>query len=50
VVARIGLSLGLGAAFGMWGYFWGYCLAGMVSAILCWAYYFSGRWKKRKPL
>lgn len=50
VVARIGLSLGLGTAFGMWGYFWGYCLAGMVSVILCWAYYFSGRWKLRKPL
>lgn len=50
VFARIGLSLGLGAQFGMWGYFWGYCLAGLVSVILGWAYFFSGRWKKRKPL
>ena len=50
VVARIGLSLGLGARFGMWGYFWGYCLAGMVSVILNWSYYFAGRWKKRKLL
>lgn len=50
VFARIGLSLGLGAQFGMWGYFWGYCLAGMVSVILGWAYFFSGRWKRRKLL
>ncbi len=50
VVARIGLSLGLGAQYGMWGYFWGYCLAGLVSAILGWLYFFSGRWKHRKPL
>lgn len=50
VFARIGLSLGLGARFGMWGYFWGYCLAGMVSVILCWAYFFSGRWKRRALL
>ena len=50
VLARIGLSMGLGAAYGMWGYFWGYCLAGMVSVVLSWAYFFSGRWKRRKLL
>ena len=50
VVARIGLSLLLGGRFGMWGYFWGYCLAGMVSVLLSWAYFFSGRWKNRKLL
>ena len=50
VFARIGLSLGLGAQYGMWGYFWGYCLAGMVSAVLGWLYFFSGRWKHRKLL
>lgn len=50
VLARIGLSVGLGALLGMWGYFWGYCLAGFVSVVLIWAYFFSGRWKKRKLL
>ncbi len=50
VIARIGLSLGLGAAFGLWGYFWGYCLAGMVSVLLCWGYFFSGRWKRHAQL
>lgn len=50
VLARIGLSVSLGSAYGMWGYFWGYCLAGMVSVLLAWAYFFSGRWKKRKLL
>ncbi len=50
VFARIGLSLGLGSVMGMWGYFWGYCLAGMVSVILGWIYFFSGRWKNRKLL
>lgn len=50
VVARIGLSISLGAKYGMWGFFWGYCLAGMVSAILGWLYFFSGRWKHRKLL
>ena len=50
VFARISLSLGLGSLYGMWGYFWGYCLAGLVSAILSWLYFFSGRWKHRKLL
>ena len=50
VVARIGLSMLLGDHMGMWGYFWGYCLAGSVSVIVGWLYYFSHRWEKRKPL
>ncbi len=50
VVARIGLSIGLGSLYGMWGYFWGYCLAGMVSVIFGWLYFFSGRWRKRELL
>ena len=50
VVARIGLSMLLGNRLGMWGYFWGYSLAGLVSVILNWAYYFSGKWKYRKLL
>ena len=50
VAARIGLSLLLGSRLGMWGYFWGYCLAGYVSVILGWGYYFTGRWKRRRLL
>lgn len=48
VVARIGLSLLLGTKLGVWGYFWGFSLAGFVSVILAWIYVFSGRWKKRR--
>ena len=44
------LALLLGARFGMWGFFAGYCLAGFVSVILGWAYFLSGRWDKRKVL
>ncbi len=50
VAARIGLSLLLGSRLGMWGYFWGYCLAGYVSVLLSWIYYFSGRWTRRALL
>ena len=50
VAARIGLSVFLGGRYGMWGYFWGYCLAGMVSVVLSWTYYLTGRWKHRRLL
>lgn len=50
VAARVGLSLLLGERLGVWGYFWGFSLAGFVSVIFAWAYVFSGRWKKRKLL
>lgn len=50
VVARIGLSLLLGVGFGMGlhGYWWGQALAGFVSCIWGWVYFFSGRWENRK--
>ncbi len=50
VIARIGLSLLLGHFMGVWGYFWGYSLAGFVTVILAGAYFLSGRWKRRKLL
>lgn len=50
VVARIGLSLLLGERMGMWGFFWGYSLAGSISVLMGWIYYLSGRWKKRRLL
>jgi len=52
VAARIGLSLLLAQVLGMGlhGYWWGQALAGFVSCIWGWAYFFSGRWKHRKLL
>ena len=52
VVARIGLGLLMAVTFGMGlrGYWWGSALAGFVSTIGAWAYFFSGRWKTRKLL
>lgn len=50
VVARVGLSLLLGNLYGMWGYFAGYCLAGVVSVILGWLYVWSGKWTKHQLL
>ena len=52
VVARIGLSLLLAVTFGMGlhGYWWGSALAGFVSSIWSFAYYFSGRWQTRQVL
>jgi putative MATE family efflux protein len=52
VVARIGLSLLLAIPLGMglYGYWWGSALAGFVSVIAGWVYFFSGRWKNRKLL
>lgn len=52
VVARIGLGLLLSGPLGMGlhGYWWGNSLAGFVSTIGCWAYYFSGRWQTRELL
>jgi Na+-driven multidrug efflux pump len=51
-VARIFFSIILAKPCGMgvWGYFWGSALAGFVSTIWSMAYYYSGRWKKRKLL
>ena len=52
VVARIGLGLLLAGPWGMGlhGYWWGSALAGFVSVIAGWIYYFSGRWKTRQIL
>ncbi len=52
VVARIGLSLLLAVTFGMGlhGYWWGSALAGFVSSIWAFGYYFSGRWQTRQVL
>ena len=52
VVARIGLGLLLSGSLGLGlhGYWWGSALAGFVSTIGCWAYFFSGRWKNRQLL
>ena len=52
VVARIGLGLLLAHSFGLglYGYWWGSALAGFVSVIWGWLYFFSGRWKTRKLL
>ncbi len=50
VVARIALSLSLGAAYGIMGYWYGNALAGFVTVILAAAYYYSGRWRTRKLL
>lgn len=52
VIARIGLSLLFANVFamGLHGYWWGSALAGFVSAIGGWAYFFFGKWQKRKLL
>lgn len=50
VVARISLSILLGSAFGVMGYWYGNAVAGFVTVILAAAYYYSGRWKTRKLL
>lgn len=52
VVARIGLGLLLAHTFsmGLHGYWWGSALAGFVSVIAGWIYYFSGKWKTRRIL
>ena len=52
VVARIGLGLLLAVTcgIGLFGYWWGSSLAGFVSVIAGWIYYFSGRWKNRRIL
>jgi len=52
VVARIGLVWLFGKAlgFGYWGIWWGAALAAYVGAIIGLFYYFSGRWKNRKPI
>ncbi len=52
IVARIGLCLLLPAVLdiGPYAYWWANALAGMVSVVWGWLYYFSGRWKKRRLL
>lgn len=52
VIARIGLGLLLAipCGMGLFGYWWGSALAGFVSVIAGWIYYFSGRWKSRQIL
>ena len=50
VVARVGLCLLLGASMGLHGYWIGNACAGFVTTIMAGAYYYSGRWMKRKPL
>ena len=52
VVARIGLGLLLAVVcgIGLFGYWWGSALAGFVSVVAGWLYYFSGRWKHRAIL
>ena len=52
VIARIGLGLFLAitCGIGLYGYWWGSALAGFVSVIPGWIYYFSGKWKSRKIL
>ena len=52
VVARIGLSLLFAGVMGLGlhGYWWGSALAGFVSVLGGWAYYFFGKWQSRKLL
>ena len=52
VVARIGLSLLLSSVLdiGPYAYWWSSALAGFVSVIWGWLYFFSGRWKSRRLL
>ena len=48
--AGLGLLLSGPLGLGLHGYWWGSALAGFVSTIGGWAYFFSGRWKTRKIL
>lgn len=48
VVARIGLSILLGAFMGLPGYWLGSGLAGFVTTIVMGIYFLSGRWKTRE--
>lgn len=52
VMARIGLSLLFAnvMGLGLHGYWWGSALAGFVSVIGGWAYFFFGKWQSRKLL
>ena len=52
VIARIGLSILLGdvMGWGLSGYWWGHAIAGYVSVILGFAYFFLGTWKNRSTL
>lgn len=52
ILARIGLCLLLASALdiGPYAFWWANALAGFVSVIWGWAYFFSGRWKTRKLL
>lgn len=52
IVARIGLCLLFASVLtiGPYAYWWANALAGFVSVIWAWAYYFSGKWKSRKLL
>jgi Na+-driven multidrug efflux pump len=52
VVARIGLSLLFAKLFdiGPAAYWWGSALAGFVSVLWGWLYFFSGKWHDRKLL
>jgi len=52
VIARIGLSLLFAnvLGLGLHGYWWGSALAGFVSVLGGWAYYFFGKWQSRKLL
>lgn len=52
VIARIGLAILLGDTLGMGlsGYWWGHALAGYVSVLLGFGYYFLGTWKMRRTL
>ena len=52
VIARIGLGLLLSGpmGLGLYGYWWGSALAGFVSTIGTWIYFFSGRWESRQLL
>ncbi len=50
VIVRIGLCILMSGPMdmGVWGYFWGNALAGYVSTIIGFLYYFTGAWKRRK--
>ena len=52
VVCKVGLSLLFVYVFGMGylGLFWGVACSRILPALLCAAYFLSGRWRKRKLL
>lgn len=52
VVARIGLVWLFHSVLGLgyWGIWWGAALAAYLGAAIGFVYYFSGRWKNRKPI